>query len=116
MRIKKRALDPLACDRLGPFGLDLSGAARVESRRLGQLCGEDPFGALFREPRPRMKVELEAARAEIRIRTQPRIVCLGSDVRQESREQRAMDRLVADFADDLRQRLVPLPAQLPDLL
>ena len=66
-RIEKRALDPIAGNGLDPFWLDPRGAAGVQPRRLGQLRRKHPFRAFFREPRPGMKVELEASRAEIRI-------------------------------------------------
>ena len=59
-----------------------------------------------------MQEELESARAEIVLVD----VGAASDVRQKTREQRAMDRFVAGGIDLVGKRVGPLPAELGHLL
>ena len=112
LRIEVAAIDERSRGPFDPLGLDPRGATRIQSRRVGQLRREHPLGALPGHARTGMQEEFEPARAEVMV------VDLGAaaDVRQESREQRAMDRFVAGIVDLVGQRVVPAPPELGNLL
>ena len=63
-------------------------------------------------PEARVQEKADPARAEVRIP----VVGLAADIRQQSGQQRLVDRRVARVVDLLRQRVGPLPAQLAHLL
>jgi len=112
LRIEVAAIEQRFGDLFDPLRLDPRRATRIQSRRVGQLGREHPFGAFPAHARPGMQEELEPARAQVVL------VDLGatSDVRQEPREQRAMDNLVAGGVDLVRKRIGPSPPELGDLL
>ena len=63
-----------------------------------------------------MQKELDSSRAEILSIARGRVVGFGADVRQQAREQGAVDHRVARGVDGGRQFFAPRPAQLGDLL
>ena len=89
MGVEIVACDAVPGDGLDPFRFDRGGAARIESRRLGQLGGQHPFWRFARDARARMQVKTDPACAVVRS-----VLALGSDIGQKPREQRLMDRRI----------------------
>ena len=77
-------------DRFDPFGLDFRRAPREEPRRFDELGGQHPFRPLLRKARPRMQEEPDSARAGVAFV----LAVQRSDVADEAREQRLVNRLV----------------------
>src|SRR6185437_7209779 len=78
---------------LDPRRLDQRGAARIEARRLRELGGNDPARRLLRDARAGMQMEREPTRAVVLSRCGTRSRRARADVAEESREERAMQRL-----------------------
>ncbi len=111
VRLEIFARDAGPRDRLDPFGLDLRRAARVQARGFDELRRQHPFRRLLRETGPRMQMEADAPRTEIRLP----FGILQADVAEESGQQRLVDRAVARRIDRRRQLRIPFPALLRHL-
>src|SRR6516162_8432926 len=90
MRLEVLTRYAFAGDVLDPFGLHGACATREQPRRLDQFGGEHPPRPLLREPRAWMQIKSNAPRALIRVA----FALLRSDVSEETRQQRLMERAV----------------------
>ena len=68
MRIEQLFFEQMATHMLQPLGFDIGNTATKQSRGLHQLTSHNPTPWLFAQMRTRVRIKLDAARAQILMR------------------------------------------------
>ena len=129
MRIEQLFFEQMATHMLQPLGFDIGNTATKQSRGLHQFASHNPSPWLFAQVRTRVRVKLDAARAQILMRVagtraDSRCIvsyglCFKTNIAQQPRQHRHMQFFVtrglgveapfvfADHGQQLRMRVTP---------
>ncbi len=91
MRVEQLLPQQMAAHLFQPLRLDGGNAPAIQARGLHLLGGDDPAPGLLRQMRARMRVELDAMRAQVGLA----LLALETDVAQQAGEHGQVHRLVA---------------------